>query len=342
MSRGNDLAGRRVLVTGASGLLGRRTVAALADKGCIVHALVRKTSQTSRLLLPNVTIFRGDVAEAESMRPAFAGADYVIHAAADTTGNEEKGKSVTIGGTQNVLALCNEFKVKKLVYISSCSVYGIADCAEGRVIDENAPLERFPEKRGQYSLAKFRAEQLVAQAIAEERFPIVCLRPGTYFGPGCDIFTPMMGFSAGRKLFAIIGAGTFVLPLVNVENLVDAIVTTLPRSESTGKVYNVVDADMPTKRQYVESFLKRLYPNAVFLFIPYSLFRGVVRLQELAFGLVRRDPFLTTYRLESSQKSVIYDASRLRKELGWSPSVTIEQAYAAMLEHERAAQGWRK
>jgi len=329
------LAGWHVLVTGASGILGSRTVTILSERGGSVHALVRKTSQTSHLRLPNVTIYHGDVAEAESMRSAFEGAEYVIHTAADTTGSEEKGKLSTIQGTQNVLDLCREFEIKKLIYISSCSVYGIADYQEGQVVNENSSLERFPERRGHYSLAKLRAEQLVLQAIAEGQFPIVCLRPGTYFGPGSDIFTPMMGFSVGRKFFAIIGMGKFVLPLVNIENLVDAIVACMQCSESNGKIYNVVDSDMPTKRQYAELFLKKLYPEAKYIYIPYFMFYGIVRFQEIVFGMMKRNPVLTIYRLESSQKNVIYDASKIRKELNWTPPITMQQAYEKVIEYER-------
>lgn len=335
MTQRNDLTGRRVLVTGASGILGRRTVSALSEQGCLVHALVRTTSKTDHLRLPRVTIFKGDVADAASMRSAFAGVEYVVHAAADTTGSEERGKLSTIQGTQNVLDLCSEYKIKKLVYISSCNVYGISDYREGQLVHEGSSLERYPEKRGPYSFAKHSAEQLVLQAIVEKRFPIVCLRPGTYFGPGCEVFTPMMGFSLKRKLFAIIGTGQFVLPLVIVDNLVDAIITSMQRSESNGRIYNVVESDMPTKRQYADAFLRKLYPDASHFYIPYALFSGIVRFQEWMLGKLRRKPVLTVYRLESSQKNVIYDASKIRKELGWTPPMTMQQAYESVLLYER-------
>ena len=88
-----------------------------------------------------------------------------------------------------------------------------------------------------------------------------------------------MGFAAGRKLFAIIGRGDFTLPLVSIDNLVDAIITVMQTSEGNGKIYNVVDSDSPTKKQYVESFLKKLYPSAKYIYLPYTLFYGIVYLQ---------------------------------------------------------------
>jgi 2-alkyl-3-oxoalkanoate reductase len=329
-----DLAGRRVLVTGASGLLGRRVVAVLSERGCVVHALVREASRINHLQLPNVIIFRGDVSVAETMRPAFTGVDFVVHAAADMTGSEEKGTSVTIRGTQNMLALCREFRVKKLIYISSLSVYGITDCKRGELVDENSPLERHPEKRGQYSSAKLKAEQLVIRAMSEERLPVVCLRPGTFFGVGCAPFTPMMGFALRRKLFVIIGPGTFPLPLVCVENLADAIAAILQRGECAGRIYNVLENDLPTKKEYTESLLKKLYPKAIYIYIPYPLLRCIVRFQEAVFHLIRKSPLLSMYRLESSQKSVFFDASKIRDDLHWTPPMTMQQAYARVIEYE--------
>jgi nucleoside-diphosphate-sugar epimerase len=284
----------------------------------------------------NVEIFFGDVGDRESLTTAFQGIDLVLHAAADTAGNAKAGELSTIQGTRNVIDLCRSFNVKKLIYISSCSVYGVADYKEGDVVTEASSLERFPELRGHYSLAKLKAEQLVTESIIQDRLPIVCLRPGTYFGPGGDIFTPMMGFAAGRKLFVIIGKGDFMLPLVSIDNLVDAIITVMRKSESNGKIYNVVDSDSPTKKRYVESFLKKLYPNAKYFYLPYTLFYGIVYLQEITLGMLKRSPFLTRYRVVSSQKKISYDATRIQKELKWTPPVTMQDTYEKVIHYERS------
>jgi len=210
------MTGWKVLVTGASGMLGSRTVAILSERGCTVRALVRKTSRTDHLRLPNVTIFYGDVVEASSMSAAFDGVDYVIHAAADTSGSEEKGKRITVQGTRNILNLCRTFKVKKLVYISSCNVYGVTDYQLNQLVNEDSPLERFPEKRGAYSASKLAAEEHVIREMKAGSYPIVILRPGTIYGPGGELFTPMLGFSLFHKIFIVIGNGKFELPLISI------------------------------------------------------------------------------------------------------------------------------
>jgi predicted dehydrogenase/nucleoside-diphosphate-sugar epimerase len=323
-----------VLVTGAPGFLGRRLVEKLVEKGYRVRALARKLSNTEQLRRANVEIFFGDVGSEESLCAAFEGIDYVIHAAADTGGSEEEGKLSTIKGTENILALCEQYKVKKLVYISSCSVYGVADYRDGQVVSEESSLERFPEKRGPYSHAKLEAENLVTSAMKGSTFPIVCLRPGTIYGPGGDIYTPMMGFSLGRKVFAVIGNGSFILPFVYVDNLVEAIVSTMDNQGCTNKIYNVVDREKVTKKDYMAGLVKKLYPNSFTIYIPFSVLNMMIFFQEKLFQAIKRRPFLTRYRLISSQRPIVYDVSKIIDELAWKPPVSVEAAFDNLITYE--------
>jgi len=324
----------RILVTGASGFLGSRLLETLTERGYAVRALVRKLSDTKKLETCGVEIFFGDVADLESLQPAFQDIDVVVHAAADTAGNERDGEWSTIRGTRNVLELCDQSKIKKLIYISSCAVYGIADYKEGTVVAEDASLERFPEKRGFYSWAKLKADQIVSEAMANGALPIMNLRPGTIWGPGGEIFTPMMGFSLGAKLFAVIGNGKFVLPYVYIDNLVEAIILGIEKKETVGGIYNVVDVERITKKEYMNRVVKKIHPRAACLYIPYCLLYAAVYLQEKLFSWMGRKPFLTRYRLTSSQRSILYDSSKLQRDLGWQPSVSFEAGARNVVEHE--------
>ena len=334
MSRLDIPAGKSVLVTGASGFLGSRTVKSLSENGCAVRALVRKSSRIDHLRLPAVTIFYGDVADYESLKAAFDGADYVIHAAADTAGTAEGGRLGTILGTRNILECCAAFKVRKLVYISSCSVYGVAACKDGELVDENSPLEHAPEQRGAYSWAKLEAEKLVTDFMAREDMPVVCLRPGTIYGSGGAVYTPLMGFSLANRLFAVIGSGESVLPLVHIDSLVAAVIASLTNEKSNGRIYNVVDTDRVSKKRYMDELVSKLYPGSVSFYLPCTLLYSLVRIQEKLCKALRLEPLLTCYRLGASQKPVIYDVTRILRELGWRPVVTFEEAVTDLIEYE--------
>ncbi len=317
---------KKVLVTGATGFLGRRIVHRLVDQGFAVCALVRQTSRTEGLHLPGVEFVYGDVTNLGSLQLAFADVDYVIHAAAGTSGSEEQMRQVTIEGTRNILELCRRFAASKLVYISSCSVYGIADQGDGALLDESAPLEQHPERRGAYSLTKLEAEKLVTDAMEQGDVNATVLRPGTIYGPGGENYTPMVGFSLKNKLFVVIDRKGFILPLVYVDNLVDAIILAMTAENSAGQVYHVVDDGRLDKKTYMDDFIRKLHPSARVLYFPYQLFAGIVAVQEKLFGVLRRDPVISMYRLKSSQNPVVYDVTKIKSELGWAPKVGFVEA----------------
>ncbi len=323
-----------VLVTGSTGFLGSCLVEHLIAKKFRIRAFVRESSNLENLKRLGVEISIGDIADLASLRTACRGIDYVIHAAADTIGSARGGKRNTILGTKNIVAVCKEYSVKKLVYVSSCSVYGVADYNKGETITEKSSLEIKPDARGAYSNAKFLAEKVILEAIEEKLISIVCLRPGTIYGPKGKIFTPMMGFSYKTRLFFTIGNGQFVLPLVYIDNVADAIIKALEKEESTGKIYNIIDPYQITKKQYNLRLVKKIFPNAKFFYIPYFLLYILVFIQEILFKLINKKPLLTRYRLKSSQKVVLYSGKKIHEELGWTPPVSLDKALDNCIEHE--------
>ncbi len=319
-----------VLVTGATGFLGRRLVDQLIRQGFGVRAFVRKTSDTAKLQAAGADIVSGDVRDADSLKAAMEGVDVVVHAAADTSGNARDGHLVTVMGTKNVLEAAASAGVKQFIYISSCSVYGIFDCQPGQVIDESGPLERFPGKRGAYSMAKFEAEQIVLKAMTEMKMKITCLRPGTIWGPGGETFTPMMGIRVAGCI-GIIGTKGFVLPLVYLDNLIDAITHCIDHHRAYNQVFNVVDTWQVNKSTYTDKVLKPLFPEACFFKIPYRALYAIVWMQEIMFRVLRREPYMTRYRLISSQRPVIYSPGKIGRELGWRGKVGFDEAAREVL-----------
>lgn len=331
--------GARVLVTGGTGFLGRGLVAGLVAAGYSVKVLARKRSNVDPLRRLGVGIVYGDVADQVSFGESFDGVDVVVHAAAGTGGSRREVELGTVQGTRNVLELCAARSVRKLVYISSCSVYGVVDYKRGAVVTEAFPLERFPQRRGDYSSSKQEAESLVQAAMGKQGFPIVILRPGTIYASDGELFTPMLGFAMGRRLFFVIGNGSFELPLVWRDNLVDAVLQSIRNEAADDQIFNVVDGEPVSKRHYMDSLIKKVYPEAAVLYLPYGLLYAATLAQEVLCRLCGRGPFLTRYRLASSQKQIRYDNSKLVRMLDWKPRVTFEDAVSIICEvyHETVA-----
>jgi len=325
----------KVLVTGANGFLGRRLVELLISEGYAVRALVRKLSDVESLNRLGVEIFWGDVADPVSLQESFQGVQVVVHAAAGTSGSLLDCERGTLQGTDNVLKLCEASQIRKLVYISSCSVYGVANYRNGQLVTEDSALEQFPERRGNYSASKQQAEQLVVQASEKKKFPIVILRPGTIMGPGGELFTPMFGFDLMGKVFVVIGNGKFVLPFVYLDNVAEAVIESIRNKNADNQIFNVVDQERIDKKEYMRQVIRVVHPSARVIYFPYVLLYLVVWLQEFLFKKMGRNPILTRYRLTASQKPILYDNSKIRTVLGWKPRVSMEEAIDRMVRFEK-------
>lgn len=328
----------KVLVTGATGFLGKRLAKRLVDKGYPVRALARKQTSVDDLKRLGVEIAIGDLGDESSTAAAVRGVDVVVHAAAGTSGTAKDSDTATIQGTRNVLAASKTSRVKKLVHISSCNVYEVAGYAENQLVTEQEQLERFPQRRGHYSAAKLRAEALVTEAMNHDGLCAVVLRPGSLYGPGAKVYTNIMGVSFAGCIFVVFGDGTSELPLIHVDNAVDAIVECISNSAADNQVFNVVDRDLVTKKMYMERIVIPLYPKAAVIYFPMSLLLALTRLQDKLLTILGIQPLLTVYRLVSSQKRVRYSTSRIENAIGWRSRIGFEQgAEQVIREHGRAA-----
>lgn len=325
----------RVLVTGGTGFLGKALVKRLLVTGYVVRVLARPSSNIDALKSLDLEIAFGDVTDLESFGAAVEGTDVIVHTAASEMISPIVEESATVLGTRNVLELAKKFRIKKLIYISSCSVYALPSKGSNDTLNEESPLEDRPWLRGAYTLSKVQAEAMVRAAIGNSSYTIIVLRPGTIYGPGGELFPAIMGASWRGSIFLVIGNGKFELPLVYIDNVVDAIIQSIASPRADNQVFNVVDPDRVTKRQFVDIVVKGVNANSKVLYLPYCLVRVGVGIVELACKLLGQRPFMTMYRLVASQTQVRYDSTKLRKALSFQPRVSFPEAAAMIVDHLR-------
>ena len=155
-----DLDAMKVLVSGASGFLGRHVTDCLLTRGHSVRAIVRPASKAPSWG-QEVEVFRADLRNNDNIVPAFDDIDAVLHLAAPTSGNEDVQFASAVSGTERFLDAMARSSVKRLIHVSSLVVYDWSR-AKG-TMDENTPLLNDPYLMGGYTIAKVWQERIVTK-----------------------------------------------------------------------------------------------------------------------------------------------------------------------------------
>lgn len=175
----------KILVTGANGFLGSWVTKALVNEGHHVYALVRPKSDISELEGVNCKYVHGDVTDVHSLLEAFKGVDTVFHLAGVIAYKKSERAlmdKVNVQGTANVVSVCREHKVRRLVYLSSVVAIG-AGYTPNDIMNEESPYNIKDLNLG-YFETKHEAEQIVKTACDKGEINAVMLNPSTIYGAG--------------------------------------------------------------------------------------------------------------------------------------------------------------
>ncbi|MBI1902896.1 MAG: SDR family NAD(P)-dependent oxidoreductase [Planctomycetia bacterium] len=215
----------KILVTGATGFIGQHLARALVERGDEVTCLKRKTSRVEALEKLGVRLVEGDVTDAESLRPAVAGADIVFHLAGLTTAFHLAGfLRVNEQGTRNLLEACAARPTPPVViHVSSIAAAGPSQGGQPRKEEDTAaPVSSYGRSK--------RAGEIAARKFAD-RVPLTIVRPPIIFGPGdravLEIFKPISRFG----IHLIPGYRRNYLSLLYVADLVSGLLLAADRGQ---------------------------------------------------------------------------------------------------------------
>lgn len=308
-----------ILVTGASGFVGRLLVAALLER--------RPQDRLSALLLPqeaapesfpaNVEILRGDVRDQAAVRAAVSGKDLVFHLAACISYwryDKALMEAVNVGGVRNLVDACLEAGVGRLVHVSSVGAIGFHP--DGRLADEDCPFN-WPEDFA-YMTTKRDAQAYVVKAVRERGLDAVVVNPASIMGPGDPVKGTAHNRLYGNMYASPVFLGTFSggLAVVDVRDLVCLILAAAERGRA-GEAYLAVGANV-SYRRVLEIMAKAAGKAFVPLAIPAPLLTAAGWLAELASGLSHRRPLITTAYGRLSGWTAWYSPEKSRRELGIS------------------------
>lgn len=342
-----DATGGRLLVTGATGFLGRRQVRRLLDGGWSVRALLRPGTDPASvpewaedLASGRLEVAHASFSDAGQLRSALDGIRVVLHLAASKSGSAAAQVANTVVGSEQLYQASLAAGTSRFVLVSSFGVIGASQVARGGLIDEQVPMEAQAERRDPYSFAKHRQEALAWKYHRERGLPLVVVRPGAVFGPGGSIMGPRIGLRL-FGLFLHLGGGC-TLPLTYVDNCADAIVQAGVVPGIEGETFCVVDDDLPTSRQVLRRYRREVAPIG-FVPVPFFALRQLAGVNEWYSAKTSNHlpAVFTPYKVDAMWKGHRYSNAKAKARLQWSPRIPMDDAIGIALRALAASSGGR-
>jgi nucleoside-diphosphate-sugar epimerase len=325
-----------VVVTGASGWLGQNLVRALAGRERI-RCLVPSDDQASPLALiaPAIEVVVGDVRDPATADRLFEGVGAeatVFHAAAviHPVRSTREFFDVNVGGTQNVLDRARRAGAGRFVHVSSNSPFGV-NASPDEVFTEDSPYDPYLG----YGRSKYEAEQLVQQANDRGDLPTVMVRAPWFYGPYQPARQSQFFRTIRRGRFPLVGDGTQRRSLAYTDNLVQGLLRAEVADKAPGNAYWVADARPYELREILATVRKALEAEGLATSGPerLSLPRAAARLAERLDALAQsRGRYVQPLHvLGELNHTIACDISRARAELGYEPTVELEEGMRASI-----------
>ena len=313
---------KTVLVTGATGFLGKYVVEELVVHGYQVRAFGRSSKVGCSLENSSVSFFQGDLTKADDVLEACKGMDLVVHAGALSTvwGPWEDFYQTNVLGTKYVLEACRQKGIQRLVYVSSPSIYA-APKDQLAIKESDAPEEN---NLNNYIRSKLASEKLFKDY---PDVPSIILRPRGLFGIGDTSILPRVIKLSQKIGIPLIGDGRQLMDMTCVENVALAIRSALEAPEAKGEVYNITNGEPRAFRDLLEKSLTGLGYPIKYRKIPASLLSRIASSLEFIYKTLnlKGEPALTRYTYYLLRYSQTLDISKAERELGYHPKISISE-----------------
>jgi nucleoside-diphosphate-sugar epimerase len=325
----------RALVTGATGCLGGALARRLAADGIAVTASGRDATAGARLRDAGIPFAAADLCDAAAIDRAVAGNDVVLHCGglSSVWGPAAAFRAANVEGTRNVVAAARRHGVRRLIFISTPSVY--FDFTARLDVGEDAPLAKRPVNA--YAASKIAAEGVVRAAMRDGMAAVI-VRPRAIVGPGDEALLPRLLRVVERGRVPLIDGGAAVIDLTYVDNVVDALVAlAVAPGHVDGRTYNVTNGEPQTVADLLRRVTAALRVRARFVAVPFAVAYGAAAaLEAIARALPGRpEPPLTRYTVGVLGRSQTLSIAAARRDFGYAPRVSLDDGI------ERTAAAWR-
>lgn len=319
-----------VLVTGASGMLGRAVARQLLADGHDVRCFQRRPSGVD-----GARDVLGSITDTAAVAVAVQGCDAVVHLAAKVsfTGATSEFVRTNIDGTRHLLDAAARAGVTDVVHVSSPSV-----AHQGASLVGAAAGPADPERaRGDYARTKAAAE-LLALDRSTPAFRVAAVRPHIVWGPGDTQLVERVIDRARHGRLPLLDGGTALIDTTYVDNAASAVVACLRRIEQArGRAFVVTNGEPRPIAELLEGICRAGGVRPPSWSVPGAVARGAGAVIERTWRALARadEPPMTRFLAEQLSTAHWFDQRLTRAVLQWEPSVGIDEGFERLAAHYR-------
>jgi nucleoside-diphosphate-sugar epimerase len=306
-----------VLITGASGYIGSKLATTISSQGIRVHALVRSNRGNQWLKHPNISIFKGDILQKETVTAAAKGCRQVYHVAARVGAwakDPREFYDVNVEGTRNVLDAALDAGVEKLVFTSTSGVLGPSN---------NEPINEQHKRTIDFSIdydhSKKLAEDLVL-SYAEKGLNSVIVQPSKVYGPGHTSHSLAMNAIIktflSKKLTFIPSPGSYQVCFAFVDDVVTGHILAMNRGVPNEKY--ILGGINISYFDFFNSIRAKAKTNARIIKVSKPVVRFMAHLQELRHKLTGASVRFPVKSVDHAFSNYTFSSEKAVQELGYT------------------------
>jgi len=314
-----------ILITGATGFIGRHLAGALS-KTFSVRCLVRKNSDITPLRGLNIDLVYGDLLDKDSIFPALDGIGLVYHLAGEVYSRRKQDYyKGNVLATQNLLEACKKKDTERIIYLSTVGVY--KPVTTRTLLTEESECEPITI----YGKTKLEAEQL----IKKQSISWVIVRAPVIYGPYQEgTLNRFFRDAIDKRKMYLLGNGDNLRSLCFIDNLVEGLKLLADKPHLGGKTYILSDSSPYTFNDILTTASKVIKSEIRIVRLPNVLGRiswKICNLMGNLFGLY----FVELYAMRTMQIDLGFDITKANTEIGYDPKVSLEAGI-------RRTEEWRK
>lgn len=308
-----------VLVTGATGYIGRHLIGGLVQQGTRVRAFTRGATNLFHHYGSAVEVFKGSPASDADLGRALRGVRVVFHLARANERTWEGFKTHDVGFTKRLIEVAGASGIERVIYTGSIAAYD-ASRSDGIITEETTFAS--DAQLQPYARAKKLSEEILLAAWRSSAFPVVIVRPGIVVGADGPLMHWGVAHWSSSTACTMWDNGQHPMPFVAINDLVQGLIATMNRQGIEGESFNLVGDPVLSALDYLENVRRRC---GLALRIkqgrPASFFLGEIATTAAKVVLLRKypssGPSLTQWAARTHRAR--YSNTKAKNQLDWVP-----------------------